>query len=531
MKVMFVQPPIEDFYQTSIRTYPLGLLYVAAEVGDLCEVSVVDARTGVKARRPEGQAPEGVDGYYRTDRSTPLSLFRKYRRFGMGLEDLRKVIAEERPDVLAISSLFTTYSDQAVEVSRVAKALNPGIVTVLGGTHPTVFPDYALSDPSVDFVIRGEGETPFRRLLERLSKGQDGRISEVCFREQSSFHVGPINVERQIDLLPDRSLVQTDRYRIGRNKYAALLTSRGCPNRCSFCGKPPVPYRKRSIGSIEADMADCLGRGIEAVDFQDDMLTGDMRFFHQVLELFTGQGLSLSAMNGIYTERLDEITLDRMYKAGFRRLNFSLVDTSDSLLFSHNRLGAASFVRLQPYLEESPFLVEVHFIVGLPAQTPTEVLRTIIFLMGRRLLLGPSIFYPAPNSPIFKRTVGEEWQPLLTSLRSSAMFPADPMFPRPTIYTLMKLVRFVNYIKGLLDREEIGGRLSDHLNSLTEAESIEQRVVRTLLLQKRFVWQDTSTGDFLNEPQDGEVVRLFFQMAKDLRIRGFRTPNTVLVDL
>lgn len=530
MKVMLVQPPIEDFYHTSIRTYPLGLLYIAARVAGLCDVSVLDARTGVKAKPPEDERPAGVDDYYRSDRTGPFSLFQKYRRFGMNREALKNAITAEGPNVVATSSLFATYSVEAIEVARLAKAVDPRITTVVGGTHPTVFPKDVLSHPSVDFVIRGEGETAFRGLVEQLTKGENGRIPEVCFKDDRSLHIGPIHVEKHIDLLPDRSLLRAERYKIGRRKYSALLTSRGCPNHCAFCGRPPVPYRRRGLPSIETDRDDCLGRGIEAIDFQDDMLTGDIRFFRQVLGLFMGRGLTLSAMNGIYSEGIDQNTLDQMHDAGFRRLNFSLVDASDSLLSVQNRVGATFFVKLLPYLETSPFLTEVHFIVGLPSQTPTEVLETILFLMGKRLLLGPSVFYLAPGSPIFRKIVGEEWQPLLKSLRSSAMLPTNPAFPRSVTYTLMKLVRFVNYVKGLLDRGRISGRLSECIENPSHEGPVEAHVLRTLLIKRKFVWQDTITGEFFDEPQDYDLVRLFFGMAKGHRITGFRTGNSLVVD-
>ncbi len=531
MKILLIQPPLEDFYDTSIRTYPLGLLYLGAAVRDLSDVVLVDARTGFKGRPSKGEPPAGLEDYYRADRITPFSLFQKYRYFGMTREALAYKIAGEKPDMVAISSLFATFSVEAIEVARIAKVVDPRIITVIGGIHPTLFPRDVLSHPSVDFVIRGEGETPFRNLVKRLVEGEDGRIAGVCYKDDETMRIGPINLETEMDMLPDRSLLRPEKYRIGRRKYGTMITSRGCPNHCSFCGKPAIPYRRRPLPRIEAEIIDCLDYGIQAIDFQDDMLTGDIPFFRDLLGLFAGRGLTLSAMNGIYTKGIDEDTLDLMYEAGFRRLNFSLVDASESLLSSQNRAGIAPFVRLLPYLETSPFLVEVHFIVGLPSQTPAQVLETILFLMDKRLLLGPSIFYLAPGSPIFKRTIGEEWRPLLKSLRSSAMLPVNPLFQRRTTFTLMKLVRFVNYIKGLLDRQELSCRISAWIENAPGREAVEAEVLRALLSQKRFVWYDTVCGGMMDEPQDLDLVHLFFAMARGKKVKGFRTHNELVIDV
>ena len=85
MKVLLIQPPIEDFYDTSVRTYPLGLLYVGARVSAIAETVLFDARTGKApeaARQP--RFPE-LDPFYREQAVTPFSFFDRYRRFGLSL--------------------------------------------------------------------------------------------------------------------------------------------------------------------------------------------------------------------------------------------------------------------------------------------------------------------------------------------------------------------------------------------------------------------------------------------------------------
>ena len=252
-------------------------------------------------------------------------------------------------------------------------------------------------------------------------------IEGICFREGPHLHVTRPHIEDGIDLIPDRSLLNPADYRINRRNYSFFLTSRGCPFNCAFCGKPSVPYRKRSMAGMEREISDCLDRDIQAIDFEDDMLTLDLPYFRRVLEIFGGTGLTLSAMNGIYPGGLDKQILENMFSAGFRRLNFSLVDASQSVTDKQKRYFGADFLNLLPYLESSPFLVETHFIIGLPEQKPDDIINTIIFLMGKRLLLGPSIFYLAPNSAIFNDIAGNDWENSIKMMRSSAMFPATPL--------------------------------------------------------------------------------------------------------
>jgi anaerobic magnesium-protoporphyrin IX monomethyl ester cyclase len=534
VKVLLVQPPIEDFYDTSIRTYPLNLLYMAAKIKDLCDVSVVDLRTGRKQTRAFPQTFQDLAPFYRDGIYTPFSLFRRFYRFGAAADEIRRIIENEAPSIIAISASYTTYSLEALEVARIAKEVDAAIVTVMGGTHATLFPEHLLRHAFVDYAIRGEGEAPFAQLVARLRRGEDPRllpVDGVSFRSNGHFHISEINVEREIDLLPDRRAISAEAYRINKKKYAFFLTSRGCPFNCSFCGKPPVPYRKRSLASVERELCDCVDLGIEAIDFEDDMLNLDKSFFTSVLLLAHDKDLTLSAMNGIYPETVDIPTLELMHRAGFRRLNFSLVDARESVLKSQARALPKTFLEVLPWLESSPFLIETHFIIGLPGQRPEDVLGTLIFLMGKRLLPGPSAFYLAPGSAAFREIVGNAWEPYLTLMRSSALFPANPLFRRETSYTLMKIVRFINYVKRVVDGPSGIGVLSDLAEALPPGKPQEREIVKRLLALKRFTWYDLREQAFRDEPQDRELVRLFFEKARGLEIKGFKTGSSVKVDV
>jgi anaerobic magnesium-protoporphyrin IX monomethyl ester cyclase len=534
MKVLLVQPPIEDFYDTAIRTYPLSLLYLATKIRDICDLSIIDFRSNKKPKVIHNHPFPELKNYYREDIHTPFSFFSRFYHFGCNHEEIKKAIREQKPDVVGISSLFTTYAMEAIEVARCVKGVSKDITTIMGGIHPTLFPHHLLKSPYVDYVIRGEGETPFFQLITSLKSGitRDAyKIKGVCSKKGDGFNISDINIENNIDLIPDRRLLNPENYRINRKNYTFFLTSRGCPFHCAFCGKPQVPYRKRSLTSIEKEVLDCVNGNIQTVDFEDDMLNLDVQFFNQVLKLFEGKGITLSAMNGIYTESLDVKTLERMFNSGFRRLNFSLVDISESVIQRQKRLFPANLLKLLPYLESSPFLVETHFIIGLPEQKLEDILETIIFLMGKRLLLGPSMFYLAPNSPIFKNTVGGNWEKHIKAMRSSCMMSVNPLLPRDTIYTFIKLVRFINLVKHILDKEANLKKLSDLLGlPFTEKNAYDKRIFTTLLLKKRFIYYDIKRKDFYDEPQDNNLVKLFFKRAKGSLIRGFKTMNSLKVN-
>ncbi len=534
VKVLLVQPPIEDFYDTSIRTYPLALLYLAAAVRDVCDVSVVDLRSN---RRPQvikdHPFPE-LRSYYREDHYSPFSLFRRYYRFGADEKEIDAIIRGHAPDVVAVASPYTAYSFEALKVAKTAKKVSNDIITVMGGTHPTLYPLHLLRNPYVDYVIRGEGETPLFSLIRALKTGK-GRAAEgiqgVSSKHNGDYFLSGIAIEDDIDRIPERRLLDPSDYRIGGKNYTFFLTSRGCPFRCAFCGKPPVPYRRRSIGSIRQEISSCIDSGIEAIDFEDDMLNLDPGFFNEVLSLLNGKGVTLSAMNGIYAETMDIETLKNMSDAGFRRLNFSLVDVSGSVIKRQKRPALFNLLRLLPFLESSPFDIEIHFIIGLPDQGPEDIIDTILFLMGKRVLLGPSIFYLAPGSPIFDEASGSFREEGARTFRSSYMLPASPLVPREAIFTIMKLVRFLNAVKRILDGHPGLERLSDIAGSQFRRNRHDDVIMRSLLMEKRFIAYDRKIQNYVDERQDKGLIAHFFKRISRATIKGFKTAHSLIVDL
>jgi hypothetical protein len=153
--------------------------------------------------------------------------------------------------------------------------------------------------------------------------------------------------------------------------------------------------------------------------------------------------------------------------------------------------------------------------------------------MGQRLLLGPSTFYLAPNSEAYSQFMAENEDAAqqFKLMRSSAMVPVNPNLSRDSLYTLMKLVRFVNLVKRLLDGDDAPTRLSGILEMPVIARNDrDKKILGTLINEKRLIWFDGSRSDFEPEPHNSDLVRLFFDRARNKPIRGFKTKNQLVVD-
>ncbi len=527
MKVLLIQPPISDFYDTKIRTYPLGLLYLGAKIKDIVDVTLLDLRTGFKPKIIREPFFEDLNEFYKDNKISPFSFFKSFYYFGIDKTKIKQKIKEIKPDIICISSLFSTYFYDLLDAVREIKKANKDILIVVGGNHPTIYTHDTLSYKEIDFVIRGEGETPLYNLVKSIKEGSSIKgIRGLSYREGDNVVISSVNVEETIDLVPYRDLLDSKRYKIGKKNYAFMITTRGCPKRCSFCGKPEAPFRKINIETIKSDLENCLSLGVEIIDFEDDMLTLDRDHFEDVLNIFYRKNLLLTAMNGIYAENLDEELLKKMYLAGFRRLNISLVDISKEILSSHNRFKA-NFTKLLAFLENSDFNTEIHFIIGLPKQRVEDVINTMLFLMEHRCLPAPSIFYLAPGSKIFN-----DYKEIdrfdIRAFRSSYMIEIDENFNRRNIYTLLLLVRFINLVKAYIDKNPYIKKLSDVLDLL---DGMERQIFKHFLEEKFFYYFDRDSGFLTKEPVEKDLIELFFKKAKNRFIKGFKSLNKIVFDI
>lgn len=181
---------------------------------------------------------------------------------------------------------FSLSIDTAESVFRMCKELrsrNPEVLICLGGQHATYFASDILSqEPSVDFVVLGEGEETMVQVCRSLeTESQLPRLERgLAFREAGGVFCGPpALLSDGLDSYPNPERSILGRLRESR-QYAMplILTSRGCPNRCSFCSSHDYfggVWRTRSPLRVVDEMEEiCEAYGYSHFYFADDQILG-----------------------------------------------------------------------------------------------------------------------------------------------------------------------------------------------------------------------------------------------------------------
>ena len=419
MKILLIQPPIQDFYHTSIRTQPIGLAYLAASLQRYDhEVAILDCQTGQKRSIPIPSELSYLQDFYPFADRSPFKLYSGYYHFGMSWDEIRKRIENSKADVFGISSSFTPYHGEALEIARIIKEWNRKKVVVMGGAHVSCDPKGVLKSPVIDYVVLGEGEYRLPLLLKQIEEGRERDVWEIDgtgYRVNGEVRINPLETfVEDLDCLPhpSKELLDLDRYRINKKRSTMIITSRGCPHGCAYCSAHLVmgaSFRTRSPEGILQEMMECKRRyGIEIFDIEDDNFTFDKerakKLMSLVIETFGEGNFELSAMNGISFASLDEELLTLMKRAGFKTINLSYVSTNPSTKERMRRPKATT--QFDDILEETERVglsVIAYLILGMPGQTIEEMVDTLIYLMGKQVLIGPSVYYPTPGTVLFER--------------------------------------------------------------------------------------------------------------------------------
>jgi len=201
--------------------------------------------------------------------------------------------------------------------------------------------------------------------------------------------------------------------------------------------------------------------GIQIFDIEDDNFTYEKerakKLMNLIIEAFGEGRLELSAMNGISFTSLDGELLTLMKRAGFHTINLSFVSADPSM---RKRMGrpepATGFDNVLEKADQAGLNVIAYAILGMPGQTLEEMVDTLIYLMGKNVLIGPSVYYPTPRTPLFERCKKENILPPSLSQWRSTAFPIETKeFDRLDLLTLFRLARSINFIKGKMNTKEL----------------------------------------------------------------------------
>ncbi|KIL98712.1 Radical SAM domain protein [Paramagnetospirillum magnetotacticum MS-1] len=318
-------------------------------------------------------------------------------------EQLRAYIEDIRPDVVGITS-FTVCLMDVVLTARLIREVVPDVHLCLGGHHPIAYPKEAAELPEFDSVVVGEGEEVFTELVGRLETGRDFTdIRGVYTRDSIGRHLdNPVRDKRflarvtvpaayveDIDALPmlNRAYIRQYRYHniIGStDDLATILSSRGCPYRCTFCDVPIKSYRERSPAAVCDEIEACLAMGYKEFRFYDDLFNINERKVIAFCDELDRRGLRITWDFRGRVNAVSRESLVRARASGLRMISFGVETGSDDGLRILKKATTTAKIRQAfAWCRELGILTVADYIIGQPFEkTPDDIRRNIDFLVA-----------------------------------------------------------------------------------------------------------------------------------------------------
>ncbi len=386
MKITLVNPPYPPSVHAHPPFIPLGLAYlgaVAERAGH--EVTVVDCQA------------EKLD-----------------------YEGFRSRISKMPSNIIGVTATTLLYKS-AMKLVNISKEVQPEATTILGGSHGTFWDENALREyPSLDMVVRREGEQTFMELVAKLQeKSSLGSVSGLTFRAKDGSIVR--NNDRafleDLDSLPfpaHHLLPLESLKRMGKILFP-LITSRGCVFWCDFCSTVRMfgrGYRMRSPKNVVDEMQLVHDKyGVDQVTFYDDAFTVNRERVVKICEELHARKLRMTWDCGTRVDMLDRELLKTMYDAGCIAVWLGVESGSEAMLGKMNkRIKLDQTRKAFKTATDVGLMTIVNTVLGFPGETEATAWDTIRFV--KELNPDDVGFYvatPYPGTPMYDQVVKNGW--------------------------------------------------------------------------------------------------------------------------
>ncbi|HDQ40636.1 MAG TPA: radical SAM protein [Desulfonatronum sp.] len=288
---------------------------------------------------------------------------------------IRDVLKQKKPAIIGFS-IVNANRYGGIEIARAAKEILPGVTIVFGGIGTTFLWKHLLKNfKEIDYAVLGEGEYSFLGLVEHLENGDAQGIEKVRgigHRQGGKIvSTGQAEFIQDLDMLPSPSKYFT---------FQHLVSARGCPANCAFCGSPKFWKRKvrfHSAGYFVDQLEQLYNKGVKFFYISDDTFTMKKGRIIDICQQIIDRGLKIAWFAISRVNYVDEDMLLWMRKAGCIQISYGVESGSEKIRKSLNkRIDAQDIKRAFDLTVSYGILARAYFIYGSPGENAQTIRET-----------------------------------------------------------------------------------------------------------------------------------------------------------
>jgi radical SAM superfamily enzyme YgiQ (UPF0313 family) len=216
------------------------------------------------------------------------------------------------------------------------------IPVISGGPNLSLYPEETLSHPEIDYGIIGEAVESLPALLRAIEdKTSLKDIPGIAYKDSSSeVRINPFSgkyVEFDHYPFPARHLLPNDRYYSfisQRKNFTIMLTTTGCPYRCSFCAiHSNTKYRLRSAKNVVDEIEVCYKEfGVREIDFFDATFFLGKSRLSEIFREIKCRNLEFEWSCRSRVDVVDEDILSQAASVGCRQIYYGIESVNQRVL-------------------------------------------------------------------------------------------------------------------------------------------------------------------------------------------------------
>ena len=322
---------------------------------------------------------------------------------------LHRYIRRYKPDVIGFTAVTAVYP-LARDMIRYVKEKHPEIITVIGGHHVTFMYKETLQESGVDFVCRGEGEETFVALVKALeAKDRYPAITGMAYLKDGEFYN-----DEKIMLLKDINTIPKITMDLVAPEFSftpKIVTSRGCPFKCSYCSISAFyggSFRQRRVEDVIGEIKDFISWGYDQFWIHDDNFTTNADWITRFCELVEEEELkfTFACMTRIdmIIKRPDLVA--RLADCGCTLMGFGIESGVPEVLESlKKKISTDQIFKAVDILKKLGISYSFFFILGSGDEfdTPEIIEKNIKFASKLPGLILVSVMTPFPGTAVYDR--------------------------------------------------------------------------------------------------------------------------------